>query len=238
MIIKEFTLEELAQHNGENGKPVYIVHRGRVFDVSKSGHWKGGLHMRRHHAGKDLTTDLKAAPHGEEVLERYPQAGVMKKEADAKRRVPKVLEWLLEKFPMLRRHPHPMTVHFPIVFVFATTMFNILYVATGIKAFEITALHCLGGAVLFTPVAIVTGLYTWWLNYLARPVKPVVIKQRISVILFGVEILIFLWRIRVPQILDAWTGASVVYFLLVLSLLPLVIVIGWYGAKLTFPVEK
>jgi len=238
LIIKEFTSEELAQYNGENGKPVYIVHRGRVFDVSKSEHWKGGLHMRRHHAGKDLTTDLKAAPHGEEVLERYPQVGVVKKEAEPKRRVPEVLAWLLMKFPMLRRHPHPMTVHFPIVFTFAATMFNILYVATGIKAFEITALHCLGAAVVFTPVAIVTGLYTWWLNYLARPVKAVAVKQRLSITLFALQVILFVWRIKAPHVLDSFHGWSVIYFVLVLSMLPVVIVIGWFGAKLTFPIEK
>ena len=33
--------------------------------------------MRRHHSGNDLTTDMSAAPHGPEVLERYPQIGII-----------------------------------------------------------------------------------------------------------------------------------------------------------------
>jgi predicted heme/steroid binding protein/uncharacterized membrane protein len=236
--IKEFTPEEVAQFNGENGKPVYIVYQDKVFDVSGSKLWKGGLHMKRHHAGKDLTTDFQAAPHGEEVLGRYPQVGVRKKEAAGERNIPGIIAWLITRFPMLRRHPHPMTVHFPIVFACSTTFFNVLSLATGIKAFEITALHCLGGAILFTPVAIVTGLYTWWLNYLARPVKAVAIKQRISVILLALQISVFIWRVKVPRILDSLSAGSVVYFCLVLSLFPLVTIIGWYGAKLTFPIEK
>ena len=48
---KEFTLEEVGNCNGQDGKPAYIVHRGRVIDVSNSKLWKDGLHMRRHHAG-------------------------------------------------------------------------------------------------------------------------------------------------------------------------------------------
>jgi uncharacterized membrane protein len=117
-------------------------------------------------------------------------------------------------------------------------MFNILYIATGIKAFEVTALHCVGAGILFTPVAIVTGLYTWWLNYLARPVKAVAIKQRISVILLVLQVIVFLWRLKVPHILASLNAGSAIYFVLVLSLLPLVTIIGWYGAKLTFPIEK
>jgi predicted heme/steroid binding protein/uncharacterized membrane protein len=236
--IKEFTPEEVAQFDGENGKPVYIVYQDKVFDVSASKLWKGGLHMKRHHAGKDLTADFQAAPHGEEVLGRYPQVGVQKKGAAGERNIPGTIAWLITRFPMLRRHPHPMTVHFPIVFACSATFFNVLSLVTGIKAFEITALHCLGGAILFTPVAIVTGLYTWWLNYLARPVKAVAIKQRISVILLALEIIVFIWRVKAPRILDSLSLGSVVYFCLVLSLFPLVTIIGWYGAKLTFPIEK
>ena len=69
MVIKEFSPEELARFNGQNGKPVYIAHGGKVIDVTASKLWKSGLHMKRHHAGKDLTTDIQAAPHSLEVLE-------------------------------------------------------------------------------------------------------------------------------------------------------------------------
>jgi len=48
--MKEFELEELKQLNGDNGKPIYVAHQGKVYDVSNSKMWKGGLHMKRHHA--------------------------------------------------------------------------------------------------------------------------------------------------------------------------------------------
>ncbi len=236
--MKEFDPEELAKCDGKEGRRVHIAHQGKVIDVSNSKLWKGGVHMKRHYAGKDLTTDLEAAPHGPEVLERYPQVGILKKEDIPPIKVPEALTWLLAKFPMLRRHPHPMTVHFPIVFGFSTTLFNFLYLFTGIKAFELTALHCLGGAILFTVISILTGFYTWWLNYLAKPVRSVTIKRRVAFIFLVTQIIIFVWRVKVPGILDTFEVASVVYFLLVLSLLPMVTTMGWYGAKLTFPIEK
>ena len=131
-----------------------------------------------------------------------------------------------------------MTIHFPIVFMFATTIFTLIYLLTGIRSFESTALNCLGAGLLFTPVAIGTGYYTWWLNYMARPLKPVNIKKKAAVILFGVEIVAFVWRITVPDVLISFSASSGIYLVLILSLLPLVTIIGWFGARMTFPIER
>lgn len=238
MLMKEFDLSELAAFDGKDGRPVYIAHGGKVYDVSQSKLWKGGLHMKRHHAASDLSVDIGAAPHGVEVLERYPQVGVLKSEKSLEMPMPEYLSQLLQRFPILRRHPHPMTVHFPIVFMIATTCFNLLYLLTGISSFEVTALHCLGAGMLFTPLVILTGLFTWWLNYMAKPIRPVIIKLTVSLLLFVVSMVAFTWRVADPAVLHVFGLRSVIYFLLILSLTPLVGIIGWYGAQLTFPVEK
>jgi uncharacterized membrane protein len=194
--------------------------------------------MKRHHAGKDLTTDIQAAPHKLDVLDRYPQVGVLKTEAVSDRKLPASLAWLLSRFPMLRRHPHPMVIHFPIVFMIATTGFTILYLLTGYGGFDTTAFHCLGGGLLFTPIAILTGFYTWWLNYMAKPNRAVNIKQRLSFVLFAVQIAVFVWRIAVPDVLTCLGFVTVIYVMLVFSLAGTVTIIGWFGATLTFPFEK
>ena len=235
--MQEFDNAELEKFDGNNGRPVYVAHKGKVYDVSNSKLWKNGLHMKRHHAGNDLTVDIQGAPHEPDVLERYPQVGILKKEV-MELEIPQPLAWLLGKVPMLRRHPHPMTVHFPIVFSFSTTIFNILYLVTGIKSLEITALHCLGAGILFTAVAIATGLYTWWINYMLKPLKAVKVKIPLSITLLVTQIIAFVWRIKVPDVIDSIQGINIIYFLLVLSFFPMVVVIGWFGAFLTFPVEK
>ena len=142
--------------------------------------WKTGTHMNRHPAGRDLTADIGAAPHGPEVLDRYPQVGTLTTTGGTDRSLPEPLERLLERFPVLRRHPHPMVVHFPIVFAISPVLFYLLYRITGAVAFEATAFHCLGAGLLFCVPAILTGFLTWWLNYQARPLRPVLIKIRFS----------------------------------------------------------
>ena len=235
--MKEFNSAELAQFNGENGKPIYIAHAGKVYDVSESKLWRKGMHMKRHAAGRDLSTDIQAAPHEYDVLERFPQVGILKKDV-VERELPGALNWLLKKYPFLRRHPHPMTVHFPIVFALSTTFFTLLYLITGAQSFDTTALHCLGGGILFSMIAISTGLYTWWLNYMAKMLKPVKIKIPLSVTMLIVEIILFVWRLSVPGILNSLRGPGLIYLLLVVSLSVMVTVIGWNGASMTFPVEK
>ena len=236
--MKEFNPEEVSLFDGKDGKSVYIIHHGKVYDVSGSKLWKGGLHMRRHHAGKDLTTDIGAAPHGAEVLERCPQVGVIKQRQVPERVLPEALLRLLERYPMLRRHPHPMTVHFPIVFMFSSTFFNVLYLLTRAQSFETTALYCLAGGIFFMPIVILTGLFSWWLNYMAKPLRSVTIKIVTSLVMYVFALIAFTWRVAVPDILSSFSLASVVYFLIILSFAPLVSIIGWFGAKLTFPIER
>ena len=236
--MKEFDAKKLATYNGENGSPIYFAHDGKVYDVSESKLWRNGVHMKRHHAGKDLTTDIQAAPHDLDVLARYPQVGVLKKEAVEEQKIPQPIDWLITKFPMLRRHPHPMTVHFPIAFIFSTPIFNILYIITGIKSFELTALHCLAGGIIFTMVGITTGIYTWWLNYMAKPLRAVKVKIPLTLIMLVTQVVIFIWRILEPDILNSIYIGSIGYVLLVLALVPMVTVVGWFGASMTFPVEK
>jgi predicted heme/steroid binding protein/uncharacterized membrane protein len=236
--MKEMDLDELSKCNGKNGNPAWVVYRNRVIDVSNSKQWQGGLHMRRHHAGTDLSEAIRSAPHGPEVLERYAQVGTLKKRGGEERPLPGFLSRLLSRYPILRRHPHPMTVHFPIVFMLSAAIFTLLYLVTRIKSFETTAFHCLGGGILFTVVAISTGWYTWWLNYESKPIRAVTIKKRLSLILLVAGIITFVWQVMAPDVLNPFDIASLVFLLIVLSFIPLVSLIGWLGTSLTFPIER
>ncbi len=66
----KFTVKQLEEYNGKNGKPAYLAYDGKVYDVSQSDLWSSGDHMGSHHAGKDITEEVDLAPHGEEVLNR------------------------------------------------------------------------------------------------------------------------------------------------------------------------
>ena len=65
--MQEFDIAELENYNGNNGRPVYVAYKGKVYDISDRKLWRNGLHMKRHHAGQDMTTDIQGAPHEPDV---------------------------------------------------------------------------------------------------------------------------------------------------------------------------
>jgi predicted heme/steroid binding protein len=74
---RKITQAELAENNGQNGKPAYIAFKGKVYDVSESAFWLYGDHMGSHQAGKNLTDEMDLAPHREETLQRVKEVGVL-----------------------------------------------------------------------------------------------------------------------------------------------------------------
>jgi predicted heme/steroid binding protein/uncharacterized membrane protein len=235
--MKEFTPEELTTLNGKDGNPAYLTFRGNVYDVSKSPLWSGGIHMNRHSAGKDLSVDISAAPHGPEVLERYPQVGVLKKGApEAVKHLPVFLQGLLEKFPMTRRHPHPIVVHFPIAFLIGSSLFILLYFLFKNPSFERTGFHLLILGAFFSPFAMATGLLTWWINYRLILTQFVKRKIQLSIVLLIFEIILIPWRIVNPGL--SFPALHPIYFIMVILLTPIVFLLGYYGGQMTFPVER
>ncbi len=75
--MQRFTLEELRHYDGRDGRPSYVAWNGRVYDVTDSFLWRDGVHQVTHKAGQDLTEALNDAPHGGDLLERFPVVGVL-----------------------------------------------------------------------------------------------------------------------------------------------------------------
>lgn len=152
--------------------------------------------------------------------------------------LPPALARLLDRFPQLKRRPHPMLAHFPIVFLLSATFFSLLYVITGDRSFDATAFYCLGGALLTLPPTIATGLFTHWLNFYGGADRTVHIEKRLSYSVMVIAAAAFIWRWLNPLVLTDLHGLNLIYFFLVLSLTPLVTANGYFGGMLTFPLDE
>ncbi|MGB9731763.1 DUF2231 domain-containing protein [Calditerrivibrio nitroreducens] len=151
--------EDVKEFNGENGKPAYIIFKGKVYDVTESRLWKNGKHMGRHKAGGDMTDFISMAPHDEKVLDKVKY--VCDIEEDIPKKDPK------EKWRNLYRryHPHPIFIHFPMGVLYFGVFMLFLFLIFKISEFERTAYYALlfGGTSVFP--AVITGLMSWYINY-------------------------------------------------------------------------
>ena len=83
------THDELRQFDGKDGRPAYIAVNNKVYDVTASPLWAGGVHEGAHSAGHDLTEELWQAPHVRAVVERFPVVDELREpEPESPRRLP------------------------------------------------------------------------------------------------------------------------------------------------------
>jgi len=238
--LKQYTLEELALGDGKEGRPALIGYKGKVYDCTASKLWKNGKHVNAHHAGHDLTAEMAAAPHMDDVMQRMPLVGELHLDSGQRLHFHEAKGFVAQ---ILARHPHPITAHFPIglgvvaALFTAITMVLELQAAAGELVLEmrIAAWYMvLSSAVLGIP-AILSGLLSWWFNYA------------------GVMNYIYRWKIILSillvvlaalSILLGWPGAQHLaggsarywsYNCVVLLQAPVVVLLGWLGGKVVYP---
>jgi predicted heme/steroid binding protein/uncharacterized membrane protein len=227
---RQIAEDELKKCDGQEGRPAWVAYRGKVYDVSVSQRWPGAVHMKRHEAGRDLTSEFAAAPHDESVLQRMPVVGRL---VIAEQKRPNAL---LEAY--LDLHPHPVSVHFPIALTLASAAFLILHLLTGIQSLVDAAYYALLSGVIIAPVTMLTGAISWWFNYGHKLKWPFQGKAGLSMALAVVAVAtVVLWALNRDALLEREV-VGWVYLALVMIMCGLVLLLGKLGGALVFPPRK
>lgn len=233
----ELDKTKLAENDGKDGKPAYVSFNGKIYDVTESKMWKKGLHMNRHQAGQDLTDAIGAAPHGDEVLNRFKEVGTLKAEQEQEVRPP-LPNWLnsfFEKYPFFKRHPHPMVVHFPMAFFMAATIFLFwYYVISPSRPLldSIFYMHILG--TLSLPVTLLTGWLSWQVNYFGKPIGNITRKIIFSIVILIFDVIVLLAIAGNLELLANPQGIQIVIPIMIFLYLPIVAYIGQQGGDLVY----
>jgi predicted heme/steroid binding protein/uncharacterized membrane protein len=234
---KIITPQELQANDGQDGRPAYIVYKGQVYDVSQSRLWRTGTHVRRHHAGNDLTGDLPAAPHDERVFDKVILVGELQKET-----APPSVEEPDKGSPLLdfyfAQHPHPVAVHFPVALSVVTAAFVLLHLLTNEKVFESTAYYVLWAAVIMTPLTIMSGAFSWWLNYGHKFTDNFKDKIVFSAIYTVLGVMALTLRAANHDVLLERESLGWVYVMLLMAQVAIVSILGRVGTKILFPPKK
>ena len=86
----DMTVDDLQHFDGTGDNRTLIAYRNRIYDVTESTLWAEGRHAGRHQAGADMTSYLKQAPHGEDVLNTMPQLGHLTEKPTGKSQPPHI----------------------------------------------------------------------------------------------------------------------------------------------------
>jgi len=222
--------EEVKKYNGKDGQPAYIIYNDKVYDVTNSRLWKNGVHMNRHKAGEDMTDFISMAPHGDDLLKRDNIKYICDIEPE---------EIIFDKKDKLRNlyskyHPHPVFIHYPMGILYFGAFMLLLYLLTKNQSFEQASFYSLICGTLSIFPAVLSGVFSWWLNYEMTLTKIFKNKLIFSVILTVVCIFLSITRIFNPSI-TSLPVLFIVYCFLYLLSIPILTLIAYNGGKITWP---
>jgi 2-oxoglutarate ferredoxin oxidoreductase subunit alpha len=228
------TAAELRHYNGKNGQKAYVAFKGIIYDVTESVLWKNGEHEEMHFAGTDLTEAMADAPHSDEVFSSFSVVGRLESEAPAEPKEREISSKESRRLWYRRYHPHPYSVHFPIALHFFAAGLDIAFFVNPKEVYEKGVFYAFFTATAMGAVAMVPGIFSWWVNYDFKPVRALMIKLYVAVITLLIGVVGLWLRIGDTNIAYGSSIGSLYYHFAVFVTVPTVVVLAYYGGKLTW----
>ncbi len=221
---RQFTLADLAQYDGKEGRAAYIAFRGKVYDATGSRLWKNGKHGMVHTAGMDLTDALAHAPHGEDVIARLPLLGDLVKQETLQR------QWLrkIDSF-----HPHITVNHLIIAYALAAPFTFAGWMFSGRPVFDEITLYLLMLTLMSAILGFATGLISWIINYESNATRIFNFKIALGMLLFIIILATLSWRLTGAEVVLSRPGSYLYEVSLVIQF-ALALLLDHYGKKIVY----
>lgn len=232
------TLEQLKHYNGKNNQKAYFAYKGNIYDVTDSPFWKNGTHEDMHEAGIDLTDALVNAPHAEEVFSKFEIVDTLDEYVELHEDLEKVendekrTDWIkwYRKY-----HPHPMLVHFPIALHLFASVLDLIFLFHPKSSFATAVFYTFFVSTVMGVFTILSGILSWWINYQLALTHILVKKLIFSVITLILGIIGIMIYLNDPGVVYLTTMPSIFYHATIFLTGMTVILLGYYGGKLTWP---
>ena len=228
------TIDELKRYDGRNNTRAYVAYKNVVYDVTDSPFWKNGEHQGAHSAGQDLTSELLGAPHGDEVFKEFPVVATIdeiphKEQTPSIERVKTSLRTLYKKY-----HPHPMLVHFPIALHIFAAGLDILFLNVPKEAYAVGVFYSFFVATVMGFAAMIPGMLSWWINYNLSTHRAFMVKIVVATLTLGLGVVNIGLYFENPNIVYEYSSWGIIYHAIVLFTGATVIILGYYGGKISW----
>jgi len=127
---------------------------------------------------------------------------------------------------------HAIAAHFSNGLIPVAVLYLLLAIPSGNMFFEHTVKHIIIITLLAIPVSFASGIYDWKTKYRA-PKPPLFMKKiRLSIVLFVLCFAGVGLRLAIPDVMEIEGLLHWLYIAILLSMLPVVTLLGHYGGKL------
>ena len=225
------TKDELSVHNGRDGQKAYVAYKGNVYDVTSSGEWIDGKH-HGHSAGMDLTPMMHTAPHGDDVLDKFPVVAQLEEDTSLNATDESSKEKLRAWYQ--KYHPHPMISHFPIVLHLLASVLDILFIFSPKEFYAVAVYYTFFVATVFGVIAMFTGFFSWWINYNLSYARAFIVKIILSFITLFLGVVGIIIYLQNPDVVYGLSPLSIMYHFIVFITGINIIIIGYYGGQITW----
>jgi predicted heme/steroid binding protein/CheY-like chemotaxis protein/uncharacterized membrane protein len=221
---RTFTLAELAQYDGREGRAAYFAYKGKVYDATNSRLWREGKHGVVHLAGKDLTEALAAAPHGEDRIARLPILGDLTKK-------PTYQQLLLRRIDSV--HPHTTLVHLNIAYAVLAPFIFLGFIISGRGIFDEITLYLVIAGLATVILSFISGFIGWVVSYESKASRVFNFKIALGILSFLLILAILIWRVTSPQVIinQPW---SYVYITVLFLQLAIALILDYYGKRIVY----
>jgi len=219
------TLKQLQQYNGKNGHKSYVAYKGKVYDVTGSHLWESSIHNKINEAGFDFTKYIDNPPLTDEYFANFVIVDTLI-ENDYNKKY--WVKWYR------KYHPHPMLVHFPIALHLFAGVLDLIFFIWPKDSFAAAVFYTFFVATVTGGLAMIPGIFSWWLNYKFAFTYIFVIKLVLAVITLLLGIVGIVIYFDNPAIVYTYSLPSIVYHAIVQLTTVTVIIVAYYGAKLTW----
>ncbi|WP_294891930.1 MULTISPECIES: DUF2231 domain-containing protein [unclassified Sulfuricurvum] len=135
-------------------------------------------------------------------------------------------------------HPHPMAVHFPIALHYFSGFADILFLADPSEGYEAAVFLSFLIATVTGLFALISGIFSWWINYNFAVTKVFMIKLAGGVFTLMIGLIPIAQRMADPDVAYSADGAGIVYHAIIFMTVISVSVVGYYGGKLTWRAKR
>ncbi|OHD88731.1 cytochrome b5 domain-containing protein [Sulfuricurvum sp. RIFCSPLOWO2_12_FULL_43_24] len=232
--MQQFSEEELRKYNGKDGMPAYIAFKNQVYDVTSSKFWQEGSHFKKHFAGCDLTDAMAHAPHSDEVFENYPCIGqfVSPCSLTPENKKDRYRQWYS------KYHPHPLIIHFPIALHYFSAFVDILFLDNPSAGYETAVFLSFLIATIAGFFALISGVFSWWINYDFSISKPFVIKLIGALFTLIVGLIPLGQKLLNPNVAFSTGVDGIIYHAVIFMTVISITIVGYYGGKITWGAKK